>query len=51
MKSIISFEIKKAMYCGCEFYSLYIDGKIHKNYNTLKEAKRHLLAIIDFSNS
>ena len=47
MKSIVSFEIKKAMYCGIEFYSLYIDGSLYHNYTTLREAKRNLSAVIE----
>lgn len=49
MESIFSIEIKKSVYCGIKFYSLYVDGKLHHNYSTLKEAKTGFFAVIELS--
>jgi hypothetical protein len=45
---IVSFEIRKSMYANIEFYCLFIDDKLHKNYTTLASAKRALKAIVNF---
>jgi hypothetical protein len=42
----MKIEIKKSMYCYVEFYSIYIDGALFKNYNTLKQAENKINQLI-----
>lgn len=42
----MKIEIKKSMYCYVEFYSIYINDVLFKNYNTLKQANKKLNQLI-----
>lgn len=42
-----SIEIRETIYCYVQFYGLYINGKLHKNYNTLKQANREAKRLTD----
>jgi hypothetical protein len=47
MESVFSIEIRQAMYCGVEFYSLYIDGVLWRNYDTFKQAKKGMFKMLE----
>lgn len=49
MSTTFSIEVRQNIYCYVKFYGVYINGKLHKNYTTLSQAKKAITRLTDES--